>query len=949
MATLTCGVCGEPVDGSLLLCSCGASTAHARPPRTQRFEHVGTGRDDPADASDDRTEDVDRGGTTPTTSPTTRICPAGDCGAPVPDEADTCPYCRTPLDTIATSDEPNRPPAPQVGEDDPDADRRLPAALAERFRVVEELPATGAEADLFLVAARDGGPIEVLKLYRAGVEIDLDLLTEISRADIAHVVEVRDHGRAGARGFEVLEYIEAGDLRDFQERHGPALGPDLARTVLQELADALEHLHELRVQHGDVKPGNVLVRTEEPLDLVLADFGLAAVNDATLVFDAGARRSQYYAAPEQIGETTGRPADVWALGVVVMELLLGRHPFADIDAGTIAYNLMYQPWPVAPDLIDDDRWQQLFRGILHRDPLRRWSASEIQDWLAGLELPDIADPTGVGRASQPFEFEGRRYTSIPALAHALLQAWEPASRRVQHGAIRNWVRGQQLDADLEAWFDVLQDSPWDRHGRLVRAALRMNPELPPVFRGRSFGDDGIVALCSTALADPASEDATIIASALDQYVFHGIAGITGSPLHQHIADRLDESRDRIAQVLAEVAEDDLDADGIEGLVDIRLLHLLADPDEHRRVATAVRRRPPRDLPRWYRPLLREDADVVDTVLAEALRPIVRERADDLREQREGAELEARAIGGGFEGLLARWARVAVGLLAAGAAFIAPWVTLTLLLAYAAVSRYGTRLRQRLRAARDPDTGHRRVGATIDAALRWLVALVPRMALDAVGVLLIGALWVAAVLVIAWIGHGLAPDPQVPLEVLLRRLVLPAAAFQGAYWLVATRADEAPYRAAGRLERTLRLAPLTLLIAVWVAGGAAVWLGWTLGDDQPLAQVEPAALSALRDAQDWWDDRSDARNDDVQRTEPEPPPPEPVDASPPPTWVVSGAAALNVRTEPDLDARILMTANEGTELIGTGRTEQVDEIPWVEVELPDGGTGWASGRYLDRLD
>ena len=103
--------------------------------------------------------------------------------------------------------------------------------------------------------------------------------------------------------------------------------PTLVRAVVKELADAIDHIHSIEIVHRDIKPQNVLVRPEQPLDLVLADFGVA---QAFVMSALGQVAGTFaYLAPEGTHGRLSRTGDWWALGVITHELLTGRHLFAD--------------------------------------------------------------------------------------------------------------------------------------------------------------------------------------------------------------------------------------------------------------------------------------------------------------------------------------------------------------------------------------------------------------------------------------------------------------------------------------------------------------------------------------------------------------------------------------------------------------------------------------------
>jgi serine/threonine-protein kinase len=137
------------------------------------------------------------------------------------------------------------------------------------------------------------------------------------------VIRVRDLVPV-ARGYAiVMDLVRGLDLRRRLQSDGP-LPPAVAAEVVAQVADALEYVHGRRIAHGDVKPGNILV----PVDgsaVRLADFGVARRQGEA----AGTTHATpEYVAPEVVAGATPSPAsDVYALGIVLYELLCGRSPF----------------------------------------------------------------------------------------------------------------------------------------------------------------------------------------------------------------------------------------------------------------------------------------------------------------------------------------------------------------------------------------------------------------------------------------------------------------------------------------------------------------------------------------------------------------------------------------------------------------------------------------------
>jgi hypothetical protein len=314
---------------------------------------------------------------------------------------------------------------------------RVPGALAERYTIIGEVPAHGAEADLLHV--RDAAGTEcVIKIFRAGFTADRTVWRKLPGIDTPYVVRIHDTGHAEGRDYEVMEYVPGGNLRGLISGDRPPATEVVAEVVAQ-LAAGLGCLHEAGIVHRDLKPENVLVRSARPVRLAITDFGLSKVIDQSVVF-ASSSRTLAYAAPESLSGQVSPARDWWSLGLIIRELLTGRAPFGGMSETAVLDHLATRPIDV--DDIADSRMRLLCRGLLVRDPRRRWGAREVEAWLHGESPPvpeDIAVPGAtagrggadtIGVSAQPLPFGGRQYhhRDRRELARALVADWHEAAR-----------------------------------------------------------------------------------------------------------------------------------------------------------------------------------------------------------------------------------------------------------------------------------------------------------------------------------------------------------------------------------------------------------------------------------------------------------------------------------------------------------------------------------------
>ena len=207
-----------------------------------------------------------------------------------------------------------------------------------------------------------------IKILSTGLAAETDFRQRFEReaqavAALRHpnIVQVFDFGDVEGTYYMVMEFIDGIDLACHLRESG-RIELEQMRPLLRDLADALDYAHTEGVVHRDVKPSNVMLRDEKRGSrAILTDFGIAKIRAS----DTGATKTGMvmgtldYMAPEQIQgarKVDGR-ADVYALGVMVYQMLVGGLPFHGDNPGAIMLAHLQQPAPdpriLMPDLPDD--------------------------------------------------------------------------------------------------------------------------------------------------------------------------------------------------------------------------------------------------------------------------------------------------------------------------------------------------------------------------------------------------------------------------------------------------------------------------------------------------------------------------------------------------------------------------------------------------------------------
>jgi serine/threonine-protein kinase len=166
------------------------------------------------------------------------------------------------------------------------------------------------------------------------------------RLDHPAIARVLDLGEDGGRPYLVMELLEGESLAERITRAGP-MDPAEAARVVVAVAGALEAAHRAGVVHRDVKPGNVFLTSDGGVKVL--DFGIAsAAGDSTLTTGDLLGTAAYLAPERALGHRATAAADVYALGVVLYELLAGRRPFeAGSDIELAMAHINAEPVPLA--------------------------------------------------------------------------------------------------------------------------------------------------------------------------------------------------------------------------------------------------------------------------------------------------------------------------------------------------------------------------------------------------------------------------------------------------------------------------------------------------------------------------------------------------------------------------------------------------------------------------
>ena len=283
--------------------------------------------------------------------------------------------------------------------------------LGGRYRLVR-LIAVGGMGEVWvahdLALARDVAA-KVLKEEYAGNEDFLERLRTEARnaAGLSHtnIAQLFDYGEQDGSGYLILELIVGEPMSDLLERE-PILPLRRLLPILSQTARGLHAAHVGGVVHRDVKPGNILL--EHGSTVKITDFGVSlGANQVPMTAAGMVMGTAQYLSPEQaIGKPATGASDIYALGIVAYEAIVGHRPFTGATAVDIAVAHVNEPVPPLPATVHVEL-AKLVMQMLEKDPVKRpRSAATLARLLD--EIAESVDEDPFGHLSASRSRHGQR-------------------------------------------------------------------------------------------------------------------------------------------------------------------------------------------------------------------------------------------------------------------------------------------------------------------------------------------------------------------------------------------------------------------------------------------------------------------------------------------------------------------------------------------------------------
>jgi primosomal replication protein N'' len=368
------------------------------------------------------------------------------------------------------------PPLPEPASDPEPAE-----TVIDGWRLQERMISSSTVRECFAAVRESDDQRGVLTLYASGSEPDraiYDLLRKLPRD---HVPEIFATGRWCDRAYEVVEEFTGGTLADLPAE---STRPEAIRILVVELGQALHSLSEAGLRHRDLRPSTILLRSRDPLDLVITGFGSARLSEFDLDI-ASPLETTRYMAPEAIAGGVAPASDWWSLGMILLERATSGACFQGVNEQAFLIHILTNGVPLPENL--DPATELLLRGLLARDRRQRWQWKEVQacagETVAAPEAaarPEDAD----GRAS--ISLSGKQYRSAASFALAAAEAgnWDEAKDLLLRGAVATWASEAGFEPRIpSALRQFARAEGLTDDLRLSIALKTLNPSMPLIVRG----------------------------------------------------------------------------------------------------------------------------------------------------------------------------------------------------------------------------------------------------------------------------------------------------------------------------------------------------------------------------------------------------------------------------------------------------------------------------------
>ena len=382
-----------------------------------------------------------------------------------------CPYCRRPWEEHTNRCEAG---VPQVDLQD---ERQLAGKVISGYKILGGIGKGGMGTVYLALDNLTDGQLDAVKILNRDLVVDRERLrreavtaNRVNHPNVCRIynyVEAFDSDSATALTLIAMELVRGPTLREVQEEKGGTLDIGQAALVVREVAAALAAIHSKDIVHRDIKPTNIIVTRDpgQPERVKIVDFGIAKAvggGDGQDLTEPGfVAATVHYASPELLRGRPEKRSDIYALGVVLYEILTGHRPFEATNQAEL-FSMILDPG-VTPPTLDQvqpgkgypQALQAVLNRALERDPEKRFSSAGgfpmplwgwFLSWRRPFEFPWQIFPPTPGYRLQGHPTLGRRLHRLqghprPGLRRHRFQSLPRPSQLRPHQREHRWNPG----------------------------------------------------------------------------------------------------------------------------------------------------------------------------------------------------------------------------------------------------------------------------------------------------------------------------------------------------------------------------------------------------------------------------------------------------------------------------------------------------------------------------
>lgn len=247
----------------------------------------------------------------------------------------------------------------------------------------------------------------------------------VSNLKHPNIVPIYDAGEQDGHPFLVFEFVDGPSLSELIKRDG-RLSPALAADMMRQILDALIQAHAAGIIHRDLKPANILIDSSGKPRVM--DFGIATRQGSDAENEKGLTGTPAYMAPEYVDrKEISDKLDIYAAGLVLLEMITGQRVISGESLPQIAYQIAHQVVTIPPDARIDDKLSTIILKACTKDPkMRLQSAAQMKamldDYMGGAATPIMMGEDQESKKQGTLEFLMRRMkhkSDFPALSDSV--------------------------------------------------------------------------------------------------------------------------------------------------------------------------------------------------------------------------------------------------------------------------------------------------------------------------------------------------------------------------------------------------------------------------------------------------------------------------------------------------------------------------------------------------